>query len=162
MALARDPLLRASQAWILDHAEGATITRVELEAFLAATFPDRFSPAMLTSLAQNINGTWTHSGHLRGRTPKIRARVEATPTNLAYGLFLGFLEGGSGQALLKTPWMKLLDLTPAREAELVQAAANQELIVYRSAAGVTEIRFPGWLSDEEHVLREEASHHDPA
>lgn len=156
MAMARDPLLRATQAWLLAHPEEAPVTRLALEAFLAATFPDRFSPVMLTGLAKNINGTWTQSGHLIGRARKRRALVQATPTNLAFSLFLGYLEGASGQGLFRTPWMELLDLTPEREAALVHAAANQELIVHRSAAGVTEVRFPGWLTDEELVWREEA------
>ena len=97
MAIARDPLLRVTQPWLLAHAEGALVTWVALEAFLATTFPDRFSPVMLTGLAHRINGTWTQSGHLTGRARKRRTRIEATPTNLAFNLFLGYLEGASGQ-----------------------------------------------------------------
>lgn len=156
MAFARDPLLRATHPWILAQPEGTVVTRAALEEFLAATFPDRFSPVMLAGLANRINGTWTQSGHLRGKMRKVRARAAATPTNVAFNLFLGYLEGHSGQGLLKAPWMTLLDLTPEGEAALLRAAADQELLVHRAAAGVMEIRFPGWLNDEEATLREES------
>lgn len=55
LALTRDPLLRASQDFILNKPLGAQVRRVELEELLIARHPDRFSPASMKSIAQNIN-----------------------------------------------------------------------------------------------------------
>ncbi|NCC23527.1 MAG: hypothetical protein EOM26_13950, partial [Alphaproteobacteria bacterium] len=74
VALVRDPLLSASQGFILSRPIGAPVSREEVEAFLADTFPDRFSPASLKSFAQNIAGTWTAAGFLRGHRRKSRSR----------------------------------------------------------------------------------------
>ncbi|WVM88400.1 hypothetical protein UMZ34_19955 [Halopseudomonas pachastrellae] len=75
MALARDPLLRLSQDKILGLAPGQTLPREEMEAVFEEQFPDRYSPAMLKSLAQNINGTWTNAGYLEGRSKKTSDRA---------------------------------------------------------------------------------------
>lgn len=61
---ARDPIFRSTAPFILKFPEGATITRESLEDFIDAQEPSRFSKATLKSTAQNINSTWTKSGHL--------------------------------------------------------------------------------------------------
>lgn len=68
MALARDPLLQLSQDKILSLAPGQWLPREEMEQALDEHCPDRYSKAMLKSLAQNVNGTWTNAGFLQGRS----------------------------------------------------------------------------------------------
>ena len=90
-ALARDPLLRASQAFILAKPLGAAVLRTELEERLAADHQDRFSAASLKSFAQNVNASWTAAGFLRGRFRKTRAVPVVTPTVVAFCLCWNYL-----------------------------------------------------------------------
>jgi hypothetical protein len=78
-AYSRDPILRATAPFVLGFQEGATVTREGMEEFIDAQEPGRFSKATLKSTAQNINSSWTQSGHLSGRVRKVRARAVATP-----------------------------------------------------------------------------------
>jgi hypothetical protein len=78
-AYSRDPILRATAPFVLGFQEGATVTREGMEEFIDAQEPGRFSKATLKSTAQNLNSSWTQSGHLSGRVRKVRARAVATP-----------------------------------------------------------------------------------
>lgn len=158
LALVRDPLLRASQDFILSKAPGEPVLRVELEQLIAVENPDRFSPASVKSIAQNINGSWTRAGYLTGRVRKIRAVPVIGPANVAFCLFLGYLEGRSGQWLFASPWMRLLSDSPVELERLATLAAQRESIVFLSAGGIQEIRFPGYLTTEEESWRHEQDH----
>jgi hypothetical protein len=158
LALVRDPLLRASQDFILGKAPGEPVLRIELEQLIAVENPDRFSPASVKSIAQNINGSWTRAGYLTGRVRKIRAVPVISPANVAFCLFLGYLEGRSGQWLFASPWMRLLSDSPVELERLATLAAQRESIVFLSAGGIQEIRFPGYLTTEEESWRHEQDH----
>ena len=157
VALARDPLLRASQGFILSRPIGAPVPREVVEAFLAETFPDRFSVASLKSFAQNIAGTWTAAGFLHGHRRKTRSRPEVRAEVVALCLFTGYLEGRSGQRIFSSDWMTLLGGTPAELDALARSAAHRGLLVFMNAGGVKEVRFPGYLSAEEEQVRQEAT-----
>lgn len=157
IALARDPLLRLGQAYLLAQPIGALLPREAFEAELARKAPDRFSPATLKSLAQNLAGSWTAAGFATGRSRKHRSRPPSSPEALTLALLLGFLEGRRGSALLRSPWTAALDQPEALlDAELQRAAGS--LLVLRQVGEVLEIRFPEWLSDAE-VRRSEESDH---
>lgn len=157
VALARDPLLRGTQTFILGKQPGQSVSREELEEVLAKSHQDRFSPASLKSFAQNVNGTWTQAGYLAGRVRKTRAVPVVTPANVAFALFLGHLEGLSGQRLFTSSWMQLLRLPPDELESLASAASNRGLLVFLNAGGVKEVRFPDFLTTEEEQWRQEAS-----
>lgn len=157
-ALARDPLLRGTQAFILAKQPGVLVTRENLEQSLATNHPGRFSPASLKSFAQNVNGSWTAAGFLNGHARKTRSIPTVTPVNVAFSLFLGHLEGLSGQRLFTSPWMNLLPGLPAELDALANAAFHRGLLVFLNAGGVKEVRFPGYLSPEEEKMCQEASH----
>lgn len=89
-AYARDPMLRATAPFILGCQEGTTITRESMEDFIDAQEPGRFSKATLKSTAQNINSSWTQSGHLAGRVRKVRTRAVVTPGVVSVALLLGY------------------------------------------------------------------------
>lgn len=158
VALARDPLLRGTRDFILAREPGTPVPRTDLERQLAGTQPDRFSAASLKSFAQNVNGTWTAAGFLHGRTHKVRSMPVATPAVVAMCLFLGHLEGLSGQRLFSSPWVKLLPGTPVEWEALATSATHQGVLVFLNAGGVKEVRFPDFLSPEEETIRKEASH----
>jgi hypothetical protein len=98
-AFSRDPMLRATAPFVLDFQEGATVTREGMEEFIDAQEPGRFSKATLKSTAQNINSSWTQSGHLAGRVRKVRARAVATPGTVSLALLLGYVSGLRGESL---------------------------------------------------------------
>ncbi|WP_257572306.1 hypothetical protein [Janthinobacterium sp. UMAB-60] len=157
VALARDPLLRSTQPFILSKAPGALVAREDIENLFAANHQDRFSPASLKSFAQNVNGTWTAAGFLSGRIRKTRSVPVVTPTNVALCLFLGYLEGLSGQRLFTSPWMGLLAGSSGELEGLVSSASHRGLLVFMNAGGVKELRFPDYLTVEEEQVRQEAS-----
>ena len=107
-AYARDSILKSSAAFIQSYPHGEKVTREALEEFIDNQEPGRFSKATLKSTAQNINATWTKSGHLTGRVIKIRSRPEATCGAMPYALLLGYLKGARGESLLKTEFTRLL------------------------------------------------------
>ena len=156
-ALARDPLLRGTQAFILAKQPGVLVTREDLEQCLAADHQDRFSPASLKSFAQNVNGSWTAAGFLNGHSRKTRAIPIVTPANVTFCLFLGHLEGLSGQRLFTSRWMNLLPGSPGELDALANSAFHRGLLVFLNAGGVKEVRFPDYLSAEEKMCQE-ASH----
>lgn len=153
MSLARDPLLRCSQDYMLLKHPGELVQREEIEQLLAQDDPDRFSPASLKSFAQNINGSWTQAGFLAGKRRKTRTVPSLTPTNVTFALFLGYLEGLSGQRLFSSRWMNLLAGTPDELMALANSSANRGQIIFMNAGGVMEVRFPGYLTPEEEQWR---------
>lgn len=157
-ALARDPLLRGTQAFILAKQPGVRVNREDLEQCLAADHQDRFSPASLRSFAQNVNGSWTAAGFLHGHSRKTRSIPIVTPVNVAFCLFLGHLEGLSGQRLFTSSWMKLLSGSPGELEALANSAFHRGLLVFLNAGGVKEVRFPDYLTKEEEQVCQEVSH----
>lgn len=158
VALARDPLLRSSEAFILSRPVGTLVPTADVEAFLAADFPDRFSPSSLKSFARNLAGTWTAAGFLQGHRRRIRSLPTMTAEVVTLNLFVGYLEGRSGQRLFSSKWMTLLGMTPAELEALTTVAANRGLLVFMNGGGVKEVRFPDYLTTAEEQLRQEAVH----
>lgn len=155
VALARDPLLRGSQAFILGLPVGADVPREAVEKFLDAAHPNRFSPASLKSFAQNISGSWTAAGFLLGKLRKVRCAVHPGPEVVAMLLFLGYLEGRTGQRLFSSEWMTLTGIPQGELVALATAASHRGLLVFMHAGGVQEVRFPGYLTPEEDRIRQE-------
>ncbi|MFW9606291.1 MAG: hypothetical protein ACMV0I_07055 [Pseudomonas sp.] len=158
MALARDPLLRSSQNFFLEQPVGTVVAHNAVMQFLSTTYPDRFSPASLRSLARNIAGSWTSAGILQGKFHKLRASVPNSPELSTLLLFLGYLEGRTGQRLFSSAWMKLLGASSSESDALVNAASHRGLLVFMSVGDVKEVRFPNCLTPEEECARLEVSH----
>lgn len=158
VALARDPLLRASQVFILGQPPGALLVREDVEAFLNGLFPERFSAASLKSFAQNVAGTWTSAGVLIGHRRKLRTAPVVTSEVVAMALFLGYLEGRSGQRLFTSEWVSVLGGSSDELLALANSAFHRGLLVFLNAGGVKEVRFPGFLTQDEEQLRQEVAH----
>jgi len=149
MALARDPLLRESMDKILSLELGHPLAREDMEALFVEKFPDRYSPAMLKSLAQNINGTWTNAGYLKGSKKKVRSEPIIRPSNVAFALFLGYLQGASGNRLFTTDWARMLKCRTDRLLEHARMASHSGLITFKHSSEVIEVSFPDYLTREE-------------
>lgn len=158
MALARDPLLRGTQDFICTQAIGTAVPREAVERLIAQTHQDRFSRASLKSFAQNVAGTWTAAGLLAGHRNKVRSKPPAYPESMTFLLFLGYLDGRTGQRLFSSEWTALLGASPDELAALANTAAHRGLLVFMNAGGVTEVRFPGYLSSEEERIRQDLAH----
>ncbi len=154
-AYARDSLLRMSASFILKHSEGAAITREALEVYIEENAPDRFSPATLKSTAQNLNSSWTKSGHLNGRQRKIRSRAIATPGSVAYALLLGYLTGVRGESLFHTEYAALLDCPPNYAMELAEDASRRGWMVFKRIGNVMEALFPNLITNAEMEMMHE-------
>jgi hypothetical protein len=148
-AYARDAILRMSSSFILTIREGNSVMREDLEEFLDSKEPGRFSKATLKSTAQNINSTWTQSGHLKGKVKKVRSRAKATSGSTAYALLLSYLEGTRGEALFSSEYTKLLDCSSERAIELAEEASRRGWIVMKRVGRVIEVLFPYLLTEQE-------------
>jgi hypothetical protein len=155
-ALARDPLLSGTASFVLSKSVGDIISREDLEKVIAGDHLDRFSCSSLKSFTRNVSGTWAGAGFLSVST-RARTVPVVTPANVAFCLFLGYLEGLSGQRLFTSLSMKPLLETATELEALADAASHRGLIVFMNAGGVKEVRFPNYLTPEEELLRQEVS-----
>jgi hypothetical protein len=138
-ALAREPLLRQSAPAVLDVPPGALVRWPDLASAVVAGYPDRYSPKMLRSLAQNCASSWTQSGHLEGRARKRRRLAEPSPESAAYAALLGIIAGFGGPALLRSPWMRLQDRSEADLLLLLRRAESAGLAHVKAGGGVVQI-----------------------
>jgi len=148
-AYTRDPMLRATAPFVLAFPEGATVTREGTEEFIDAQEPGRFSKATLKSTAQNINSSWTQSGHLSGRVRKVRARAVATPGAVSLALLLGYVSGLRGESLFKSDYTRMLDCSFERTIELAEDASRRGWISLKRVGQVIEVLFPNLITAQE-------------
>ncbi len=149
IAIARDAILHSSIPFIQSYAIGQRVTREALEEYIDNLETGRFSPATLKSTAQNINSSWTQSGHLKGRVKKVRSLANATPGAAAFALLLGYLSGVRGESLYQTEYAKLLDCSMEESIELSIEASRKGWIVLKRLGSVIEVLFPNLLSNQE-------------
>lgn len=147
--LARDSILRSSIPFVFSFSEGQRVSRQSLEQYLEKIEPDRFSKATLKSTAQNINSTWTQSGHLNGRVKKVRSIPHPTAGAVSYALLLSYLTGHRSETLFTTQYTKALDCSFERAIELAQEASRKGWIVFKRIGTVIEVQFPSLLTPEE-------------
>jgi hypothetical protein len=139
VSLARDPLLRETAKVVLSRPVGQILERPLFEEALLAAFPSRFSEKMVRSMAQNCASSWTQSGHLQGFAKKVRRRVAPTPSTVALAALLATVSGFGGPAIMKSGWIKVLDLSADQALDYLRRAEAIGLARVRSAGDVTEI-----------------------
>jgi len=146
-AYCRDAVLRQSAKLIHNSPLGSIVSREAMEQTLDSFEPGRFSEATLKSTAQNVNSTWTQSGHLTGKVKKIRTQAEATPGSVSFALLIGYLTGERGQSLFQNEYMRLLDCPIEKAIELAEDASRKGWIVFKRVGNVMEVVFPQLLID---------------
>jgi hypothetical protein len=142
----RDPLLRATTAPVMSAPIGTIVSASALAEAVAEIFPSQYSELNQAKIARNARATWTSSGHLRGRTRKIRSFVSARPAAVAYALLLGSVSELGGDALFSSSWCRLLDLTADQAKTCASQAHRHGLLTMRAAGSVVEITFPADLT----------------
>lgn len=142
VAWARDPLLRATTQPILDASEGDRVETAGLAQAVEETFSDQYSQQSKDQTARHAASSWTQSGHLAGRTNKIRQNVKPTAVAVAMAFFLGHVAGYHGAAIFSNPWCRLLDLNPDRAKAMGLEAHRAGLLNLRAIGEVVEVGFP--------------------
>jgi len=145
----RDGVFRLSTPYIFEIKVGQLVTRQKMEAFIESRAPERFSPATLKSVAQNVNSSLTKSGHLKGRAKKYRTRAKATLGAVAYALLLGYLSGARGRGLFETEFTKLLDCSIDEAIDLAGQASQSGWITFKRIGDIIEVLFPQLLNEQE-------------
>ena len=154
-ASSRDSLLRSSLKVILDIPESGVLTKETMVDFINQIEPERFSKITTESIAKNLNSTWTKSGHLQGRTKKVRSKANATPAAVGYALYISYLQGVRGTELFETDYLKMLDCSKEKAIELAEIASSRGWIVFKRIGNVIEVLFPNLISIEEAKLLRE-------
>ena len=149
LALARDPLLRASARPVAATPFGHEFGRQAMKDALSETVEGRLNDATLGKVVRNAASSWTQSGHLRGRGRKIRQRVEPPPAAVAYALLLGFALGYRGRLLFETPWAAVLDAPPGELVGVAGEARRLGLVDLKQSGRLIDVSFPGTFTERE-------------
>jgi len=152
LALCRDPLLRASMPKLMELKPGDPITRQDTETLLELHNPGGYSAASLKSYAQNINGSWTQAGFLQGRSRKTLTQRPFHAANVAFALFIAYLQGLQGQRAFNSESCQLLSRDGEHLFRLAHVASLHGYLRFKQSGEVVEITFPGWLNDNEKEL----------
>lgn len=155
-AYARDPILRHSFELVRTLRLGEVLERTAMEQHLENGFPNRFSPAMKKSMAQNVNTTWTYGGHLVGKAKKIRRLPEPRPISAAYAMFVGYLTGLRGERLLDSAFASLVAANRSQLQTALSLASAKGLLSLKQAAGIAEFDFSNLLTPAEQALLHES------
>lgn len=146
-ATTRDPMLRASAQVVLDAPVGSQVTSQMISRSIDDQYPGRLNSTTLANIGRHTASSWTQTGHLDGRSNKVRVRAQSHPTAVAYGLLLGHLCDARGEALFHTPWAKILDTPVHALKDQAALASRQGWLEYRQSGAVTEITFDYLLRD---------------
>jgi hypothetical protein len=138
-AMARDPLLAATAPCVLSLPIGSEFRKETMRTALRQLVGERFNEGILEKVIRNIASSWTQSGHLEGRTFKIRRIVNATPASVAFAMYLAHAVGFRGAEIFVSGWMSLLDCSPTQARFLASEAKRIGLIDLRMAGDVVEI-----------------------
>lgn len=139
LGLARDPLLMATAPVIISLPPGAELARNQVREVLRAAVGARLNDSILDKVVRNTSSSWTQSGHLVGRTFKVRRAVTATPSTVAFALYLGYFAGLRGEELMASGWVATLDCGPGSARTLLLDAKRLHLIDLRMAGNVVEL-----------------------
>ncbi len=143
-AVTRDNLLRSTVPLVSETPAGTPVNAEMLSGAVADSFPDLLAPGTLAAVGRNAASSWTQSGHLEGRSNKVRSRVEPSSGSVVYALYLGHLTGVRGLLLYETLWARLLD-APDHELDTLAFAGSQRgWMEYRRMGEVAEFGF-SWL-----------------
>ena len=152
LALARDPLLRATATAVVRTPYGNEFARQSMKDALTDEVGDRLNEATLDKVVRNASSSWTQAGHFRGRGRKTRQRVEATPAATTFALLLGFAVGRRGRLLFETPWTAVLDTSPDDLVDVAVDAKRLGLLDLKQSGSMIDVSFPALITDKERDL----------
>ncbi len=151
LALARDPLLRASAPPVLRMRPGEELARQQMTDALSQVVGSRLSESTLDKVVRNAASSWTQSGHLKGRGRKTRQTVTPTAANTAFALLLGFLVGKRGTSLFESLWAQVLDAPAGDLLNLTVDARRLGFLDMSQSGGVIDLSFLRLLAPDERL-----------
>jgi hypothetical protein len=149
LALARDPLLRASALPVLRMRPGEELARQQMTDALNLAVGSRLSENTLDKVVRNTASSWTQSGHLKGRGRKVRQTVTPTAPTTAFALLLGYVAGKRGTALFESLWARVLDVPASELMRIAQDARRLGFLDMSQSGGVIEVTFARLLAPTE-------------
>ena len=149
MAMARDALFRKSAEIVVSAPLATSISAQDFLKPLDVVCAGRMGNETLRHACGNVFNSWTQAGFLSDHSPRLRIRPPVGWAAVAFALFLGWLHGDSGRLLFDTTWAKVLDRDVPELLRLATAASRQGHVELLNAGGVVEVRFPGYLTNEE-------------
>ena len=149
LALARDPLLRASAPPLLRMRPGEELARQQLTDALRRVVGSRLSESTVDKVVRNVASSWTKSGHLTGRGRKVRQTVTPTAAATSFALLLGYLAGKRGQALFDSLWAQVLDAPAGELIHLAVDARRLGFLEMSHSGGVIDVAFSLLLAPDE-------------
>lgn len=149
LALARDPLLRATAPPVLRMRPGEEFGRQQMIDALERTVGSRLNESTLDKVVRNAASSWTQSGHLKGRGRKVRQTAKPTAASTTFALLLGYLIGIRGGALFETLWAQVLDAQPNELIHLATDAKRLGFLDMSRSGGVIELSFSRLLAPME-------------
>ena len=152
LALARDPLLRATATAVVRTPYGNEFARQSMKDALVGVVGDRLNEATLDKVVRNAASSWTQTGHFRGRGRKTRQRVEATPAATTFTLLVGFAVGRRGRLLFEAPWTAVLDTSPDNLIDVAVDAKRLGLLELKQSGSMIDVSFPALFTDKEREL----------
>ena len=152
LALARDPLLRATATAVVRTPYGNEFARQSMKDALTNAVGDRLNEATLDKVVRNASSSWTQSGHFRGRGRKTRQKVNATPASTAFALLLGFAVGRRGRLLFETPWTAVLDAGTDDLIDVAVDAKRLGLLDVKQSGSIIDVSFPALFTEKEREL----------
>ncbi len=139
ISISRDPLLAATAPAILFLPVGSYYQREVMRQVLQSVAGNRMNDTTLDKVCRNAASTWTQSGHLEGRTFKKRRELHATPTAVAFAIYLAHAAGFRGAEIFSSAWFRVLDCDPQKARHLSLEAKRIGLIDLRMAGEVVEL-----------------------
>lgn len=152
LAMARDPLLYTTALPIIRLKPGEELSKQTFTDALNRATGSRFNEEVLDKIVRNTSSSWTQSGHLKGRSRKVRQTVSPTPAVVTYALLLGYISGLRGPALFESSWAKVLDASPEELLNLAMDAKRVGYLDLKASGGVVEVSVTRLLTDEERQL----------
>jgi len=150
-AASRDSILRSTIPLVRDMPIRTLVNSRLFLDHIEQTFPDRYSKATARSTSQALFSSWTHAHWLGGENQVERPRRTAPvgAGSLALALFIAWTEGKRGDQLFGTEIVELLLKEVGEPKALLWEAHRNSFLNYYDSGGISDIRFPGWLTTAE-------------
>lgn len=147
LAVARDPILRATSAVIFETPIGEAINYRTMVKRLDSLYPERFSVGTLRAIGERCVSSWGQIGHLGHGKVRQRISVNADSANAAFAAFLAISCGLAGSSILDSGWFRMLDVSPEQGMSLLRRAEAEGHVRLRVAGHVTDISLAGEHED---------------
>lgn len=149
LGAARDALFRKSADVVLTAPLSTQLTAASFRTALDTVTAGRMGDETLQHACRNVFNSWAQAGFLSEVSPRVRVKAPIGWAAVAFALFLGWLEGDRGRLLFETRWARVLDRDTAELLVHATTASRQGHLELLNAGGVIEVRFPGYLINEE-------------